>query len=186
MRELDLLHHAQLAPAPERDGSGGPLADAVHGEHRGALERRRVVRARRVAEMVLGEQQPLVPVDAALDGFQLLQERAALEQLVLHPHRQRGAERREAARRKGEIGLEQPLELEERLVVERDIVDLRGTRAGRLEARANRVVWEARVMLLAREALFLRRRGHLPVDQQRRGRVVVIGRDAEDFHQNKV
>src|SRR5204862_6495357 len=110
---------------------------------------------------------------------QLAQKIGGLEQLILHPDGQRGAERLEAARRKGEVSLEQPLELEERLVVEGDEVDLGGARAARFEAGTDRVVREARVVLLAGEALFLRGGGHLPLDEQRRRGVVVVRRDAE-------
>src|SRR3954452_3632426 len=131
---------------------------------------------------MLGKQQALVPIDARLEILQFLDQRPALEELVLDPHRQRGAERREALRRKGEIGLEQPLELEERLVVERDEVDLRRPCPGRRQAGGDRLVREARVVLLAREAFFLRGGGYLAVDEERRRGVVVIRRDAEDFH----
>src|SRR4029079_15834156 len=130
----------------------------------GAVERRREVRARGVAEVMLGKKQALVPIDARFEILQFLEQRAALEELVLHPDRQRGAKRREALRREGEIGLEQPLELEERLVVDRDEVDLGRPRARRLQARGDRVVREARVVLLAREALFLRGGRDLAVD----------------------
>ena len=75
-------------------------------------------------------------------------------------------ERLEAARREGEIGFEQPLEFQERLLVEDDIVDVLERDAGLLEAIADRVDREARVLLLAREALLLRRRDDLAVDQQ--------------------
>jgi hypothetical protein len=117
-----------------------------------------------------------------LSSFSALTICVLLEELVLHPHRQRGAERAEAARREGEVGLEQPLELEERLVVEGDVVDLGELRAGRFQAGADRLVREGRVVLLAREALFLRGGDHLAVAQQRRGAVVVVRGDAEDSH----
>jgi hypothetical protein len=42
--------------------------------------------------VVLGEEQLLVPPDLRVQGAQLLEERAALEELVLHPQRQRLAE----------------------------------------------------------------------------------------------
>ena len=182
MREMDLLVHLEFPPFALRHRGRGPFADPVHGEYGSALKGRGIKRARRVAEMVLGEDEALLPVDAALQILQLLQDRAALEELVLHPHGKRGAEGGEAFRREREIGLEQPLELEERLVVERDVVDFRGPRAGGLQARLDGVMREARVVLLAREALLLRRRRDLAVDDQRRRGVVVIGGDAEDLH----
>ena len=62
---------------------------------------------------------------------------------------------REAAGREREIGLEQPLELEERLVVERDMVDLAERDAALRQAIGERVMRETRIVLLAREALLL-------------------------------
>ena len=87
----------------------------------------------------------------------------------------------EAARREGEVGLEEPLELEERLVVEGDGVERRrrsSPASGRQYATA--CAREAGVVLLAREALLLRGGDDLAVDDEAGGRVVVEGRDAED------
>ena len=67
---------------------------------------------------------------------QLLAQQRLLEQLLLQPQRHRHAEGAEAARREGEIGFEQPLELQERLVVEDDVVDVAELDAGR--CRGNR------------------------------------------------
>ena len=181
VREVDLVRDVQLAPVADRERGGGPLAHAVHGQHRGALERRGIERARRVAQVVLGEDQLRLPVLVA-QLLQLLEDGGALEQLVLHPQRQRLAERGEALGREREVGLEQPLELQERLVVEGDDVDVLRPRAGGREARLDRVVREAVVVLLAREALLLRGGEHLPVAQERRGAVVVVGGNAEDAH----
>ena len=55
-------------------------------------------------------------------------------------------------------------------------------RAGRLEARADRVHRERGVVLLAREALLLRGGHDRSVAHQRGRGVVVIGGDAEDLH----
>jgi hypothetical protein len=132
--------------------------------------------------VVLREEQLRLPVHARRQRLQLLQDGAALEQLVLHPQRQRLAERGEAARREGEIGLEQPLELEERLVVESHAVELPGPHAGDLQAGADGVVREGRVVLAPRKALLLRGGRDPAVDHQRGRAVVVVGRDAEDLH----
>ena len=55
---------------------------------------------------------------------QLVGEQVPEEQLLPQPHRDRHAEGLEALGREREVGLEQPLELQERLVVEGDVVDL--------------------------------------------------------------
>src|SRR5690606_18521303 len=108
----------------ERERRRRPLADAVHRQHGGAIERRRVKGARGVAQVMLGEQQLLPPVDVVVEPLELAHEQAFLEQLLLEPYGQRGLERCEAARREREVRLEQALELQERLVVERDAVEL--------------------------------------------------------------
>src|SRR5688500_18782431 len=132
--------------------------------------------------MVLREEQFRFPVSVSLERLQLLQQRVSLEELVFHPDRQRLAEGREPARREGEVGLEQPLELQKRLIVEGDVVELRGREPGDLQAGLDGVVRKVGVVLLAREALLLRRRHHLAVDDQRRSAVMVVSRDAEDLH----
>ena len=88
---------------------------------------------------------------------------------------------RQPARRRGGVGLEQPLELDERLLVEADEVEL-GRRDARLRVRqyATACDGKRRVVLLAREALLLRRRDDAAVLDQAGGRVVVVGGDAED------
>src|SRR5919109_1014662 len=125
-----------------------------------------------MTEMVLGEKQPLVPRHFGVELIKLAQDLGALKKLLLHPERHGLAEGLEAARRKGEIGLQQPLELEERLVVEGDEIDLGGPSAGELETGANRVVREARIVLFAGEALFLRRRNDATVLEKRRRAIV--------------
>ncbi len=180
MREVDLLHHLELVVAADRNRRRRPLADAIHGENQRLLERRRIECRRAVALMMLGKQQPLLPVVAGLDRLELVGQEHLLEQLFLEPHRQRHAERLEAARREREVGLEQPLELQERLVVEYDVVDGVELDAGLGEAIVHGVLRIARVMLLAGEALLLRRRDDLAVLDQRGCAVVVERRDAEE------
>ena len=84
--------------------------------------------------MVLGEQQFGLPVHIRGERPQLPAQQALLKQLLLDPDRDRHAEGTEAARRERDTGLEQPLELEKRLVVERDPVDLVKDDAGLLQA----------------------------------------------------
>src|SRR5690606_39397959 len=77
-------------------------------------------------------------------------------------------------------GPHQPVELQERLVVERDPVEVGGLDPGAVEAVADGVPREVRVVLLAREALLLRRGDDLAVPQEAGGGVVVVRRDAEN------
>ena len=82
------------------------------------------------------------------------------------------------------VGLEQPLELQERLVVERDGLQVRVLQSGFGEYVSSRVDREVGIVPLAREPFFLGRSNDLPVDEERRGAVVVIRRYAENrrFH----
>ena len=137
--------------------------DAVQRQDRRRLERRGKERRCRVALVVIGEQQLLFPVDAVVDLQQMVAQHGFLEQLLLQPDRDRLAERLKAARRKGEIGLEQALEFEKRLFVEHHMIDVgRRQLAGR-QAVANRGSGKARVVLPPRKALLLRRGDDLAV-----------------------
>ena len=175
MREADLVRQLDAVAPPGPERGGGPLADAVHREDGGFVERGRKERARRVRLVVLGEDDlPLVASSEPLrDG-------ARQVELLLRPQRHELQERPEAARRVRQVGLQQALELQERLVVEADVVELLGRDAGLVEAVADGVDRERVVVLAAGEPLLLRRRDDVAVDDERRRRVVVEGRDAED------
>jgi len=76
------------------------------------------------------------------------------------------------------------VKLEDRLVVERDRVELAGRDSTFGEAIPSRVEREARVVLLAREAFFLRSCDDLAAVEKTGSRVVIVGADPQDFHQN--
>ena len=182
VREMDLLLDFQaVAPADRRRGRR-PLAHAVHGEHDGLVKRRREKRARRMAQVVLAEEQLFVPPAAARYLPQLLHEQVFQKQLLPQPQRDRHAEGPVASRREAQIGLEQALELHERLVVEHHSVEIPQRDAALGQAVADGVKREARVVLLARKALFLRGGDDAAVLKQRCGAVVVERRDSEDVH----
>jgi hypothetical protein len=90
--------------------------------------------------MMLGKEQLRLPISGWIDLLQLLQKRVSLEQLVLHPQRERMAKGREPPRREGKVSLEQPLELQKRLVVEGDMIELCRFDAGDLQTGLDRVV----------------------------------------------
>ena len=62
MREVDLFKNFQPAAFAMRDRSGRPLTHAIHSEHRRFLKRRRIKRASRVTQMMLGKEKLLCPV----------------------------------------------------------------------------------------------------------------------------
>ncbi len=115
----------------------------------------------------------MFPIVVRGKAFQLLAQQPLLKQLFLEPDRQRHAERGETPRREGEIGFEQPLELEERLVVEDDVIDVAGSDFGFVQAILDGVTRETRIVLLAGEALLLRGCDDPPVGYQGRRAVVV-------------
>ena len=92
-----------------------------------------------MALVMLGEQQLVADAAGGGELGQRLLEVRLLEQLLLEPQRHRQAEGAEAARRVGEIGLEQALELDQRLLEEDDVVDAVEVDAGGVEAIADRV-----------------------------------------------
>src|SRR3984957_20952095 len=94
--------------------------------------------------------------EIAGDLLELTREQVFLEQLFLEPERNRHFERAKATRRKRYIGFQQPLEFEERLVVEHDMVEAVGVDAGFRPEIGDGVVRKIRVMLLAGKALLLR------------------------------
>src|SRR5262249_53576371 len=61
--EVQFLEYLQLLTAADCCRRGAPLADAVHREHRCLQEWRGVKRAGSVAQVMLGEQQAVSPVE---------------------------------------------------------------------------------------------------------------------------
>ncbi len=92
---------------------------------------------------------------------------------IRYDRQPRGAQR--------DVGFEQPLELDERLLVEAD-VDRAAPTVMPASRRQYATACDGKrgVVLLAREALLLRRGDDAAVLDQARGRVVVVGGDAED------
>ncbi len=178
VREAHLLEHLELRAAAHAHGGGGPLARAVEGEHRRLLEGRAVEARRRVAHVVVREQQ-LAPGDA-----QLLEDQAAYPELLLHPGQHGLAEDLHAAREGREGREQQALELDEGLLVEHHVVDLLDRDARLAQAEGDGLLGVARVVLAAGEALLLGRRDDHAVLDQRRRAVVVVEREAEDVHQS--
>ena len=100
----------------------------------------------------------------------MVAQHAFLEQFFLEPDRDRLPERLKTPRRKGEIGLEQAFEFEERLFVEHDVVEFRRADIRRRQAIAHGGGRKARVVLPARETFFLGGGDDLAVHQQGRRR----------------
>src|SRR5688500_1992706 len=81
-----------------------------------------------------------------------------------------------------EMGLQDPLELQERLVVEDDLVEVLEIASARVKAVSNRAGWEARIMLQAGESFLLHCGNQGPIMHKCRSAVMIEGRDAENLH----
>ena len=92
---------------------------------------------------------------------------------LFDPKRQGLQERCDPVRRVSKIGLDDALEFDERLIVERDAIKLRGFHAALFQAEIDGVLRKREIMFLARKALFLRRRDDLPVTDKTRRAIVV-------------
>ena len=170
---MQLLEQLDLVAVSDPERRRRPLAHTVDGEDRRLLERRGEERARGVRFVMLGVTDlAFVPEGAA--------DLAIEKQLLLHPQRSGQTELRKAAGRDAQIGLEDTLELEQRLVVEPDVREVaRGDATGR-EAVPHGVRRKRLVTLLAGEALLLGGGDDVAVSEQARRAVVIEGREAED------
>src|SRR3984957_3642980 len=122
MRKMDFLGYLEAIAVADPRRSGGPFADTVHGEHGRIVERRGIKRRGRMAQMMLAEQQPTL-VEIAGEFPELVAQQVLLKQFLAQPERDRHLERAKSARRHRDIGFQQPLEFEERLVIEHDMVE---------------------------------------------------------------
>src|SRR5688572_2888323 len=121
MRKMNLLVHHQLVAFADRRRRSCPLSNSVHCQHSGFIKRRWEEGTGRMTQVVLTEEQPLVP--ALVELAQFLLQHVLEKQLLPQPQRNCHPERLETTRRESQIGLDQPLELEKRLVVKHDMVD---------------------------------------------------------------
>ena len=167
MRELDLCETFDGGAAADSVGGGRPFADAVDGEHRGLRETGEEEGGGRVRGVVrVGADRPLPP-----------------EPLADRPLRPPRIEPGEIAPRP----LRSPRpelagELVDRPLVVGDAVDLIDPDPPRLQAEAERLNRQPRVVLDPREPLLLGRRHQHPVAQQAARRFVEEGGEAEDVH----
>ena len=180
VREGDLAEELELVPLAHADGGGRPLAHAVEGQHGRLLEGRGVEGRRRVRLVVLGEEDLPGLADAAL--LQRVLDLGRDPQLLAQPEGHGHDVRAQPLGDDREIGLEDAVELEQRLVVEDDPVELPLAHAPLRQAVADGVEGELVVMLLAGEPLFLGGGDDAPAVDQAGGRIVVVAADAEQLH----
>ena len=175
VRKSQLVCQLDPIRVPDSVAGRGPLSDAVQCQDRGVLEGRGEERAGGVRLVVLGEGDAL-----AIGAPEPATDLPGQVELLFEPLRHRVHERPEAARRVGQVGLEQPLELQERLVVEPHVVEVRRIDARLGETAGDGVGREPGVVLRAGEAFLLRRRDDTAIDEECRRRVVIKRGDAQD------
>src|SRR5678809_1057967 len=104
--------------------------------------------------MVLGEEhRRKIAFGDPLRANQFLLYQLLEKQLLLQPDRHRGQERPDAPGREAKIGLNQTLEFQQRLVIERDVTEFREREACFAQTVRDGVAGEARIVLLAGETL---------------------------------
>src|ERR1700674_4928125 len=112
--------------------------------------------------------------------LQFLAEQVSLKKLLPDPQRYGHAKGPEPLGSERQVGFEQSLKLKEGFVVEGDVIDTAG--AAGLQAIPYGVMGKPRIVLLARETLFLRGSLNAAVLYQRGRAVVIESGYAEDAH----
>ena len=173
MRVADLLVEAQAGTVADAQARRRPLADAVHDQHRRAVERRRVEGGRSVRHVVRRIQHRHVRPQRATGRLGKAHLHAQLQGRALRPLLA-------TLGRRGQQALDDAVKREQRVLVENH-----GRQLGRIDERlfeaiVDGVLREARVVLLAREAFLLGCSDDLAVAHQGRGGVVIERRHPED------
>src|ERR1700681_723374 len=101
-------------------------------------------------------------------------------QLFFQPDRHRFRERRKPRRCVIEVGFEQAIELENRFIVEADLIELLDGESSLFETELDGARREARIVFDASEALLLSCRDDLAVNDDARCGIVIERRDSED------
>ncbi len=155
-------------------------ADPIKREDGCFLERTWKERARRVRLVVLGEiDWPTVVVaDSPVDFARQMQ-------LLRQPRRHGAEERHPTLGSEGRVGLEDALELQQRLLVKDNCIDVAHGQAAHRQTIAHGIFGKSLIVLLAREALLLRGSQNFAVLHQRRRAVIESG-NAEDIHGPKL
>src|SRR5262249_19336228 len=178
VRKAHLPRELELGAFSVPGGGRRPLADSVHGHQRRVLEGRAEEGRGGVGEVVLGEENLVAWHSDALGD-----ERAD-PQLVGEPRRHGAAEETRPAWVGPQRGEEDPLELAEGLLEEDHVVEVARFDAGRRQHVTDRVGRKFRVVLLAREALFLDGGYQAAVAQEGGSRVMKEARDPQDVHRD--
>jgi hypothetical protein len=125
-------------------------------------------------------QLPFVEARRASQNF--LPKKVSQQELFFQPHRHGGKKRLETTRRETEVGFEEPLEFDKRLVIEHNVFEILDSDPSFVQTILNGMTRETWIMLLSRKALFLRRRNNLAILHNTGSAVMVVRRDTENMH----
>jgi hypothetical protein len=148
MRKRQLVRQPQPISRPDAHSRSAPLADAVQGKNPGLVEGTGKKSAGSVTLVVICEHER-----SGRFRTQLTTDRARDMNPVLGPQWHRECEAAEAARCKGEVRFQEPLEFFEGLFVEDDVVDLPRGEPRLPETVGSGIRGKSSVMLPPREPL---------------------------------
>ena len=174
--KADLTEQLDVPVTSDSNGCGGPLADPVHGQDRRLAVGRAVEGAGRVREVVAAEEDPL------RRNPEVLADQPFDPELLREPLDHRLAEDPEGSRIGRQRRHQDAVELDERLLVEDDPVEILAPELAGPEAELDRVDRKARVVLDPREAFLLSGSDDDAVLNECGGGVVEEARDAENVH----
>jgi hypothetical protein len=168
MREFDLSNYLKLISLSDTEAVGSPLTNPIDRENSRVLVWRWIEGGPCVALMVLSEKYLTFVSELTLD-------RIRDPKLVFEPHRKRSRVRGEPLGSGCKVGLQEALKLEDRLIVESDVINVVDRQSLRLQTVLGRVLRKLWVMLLPGPPLLLRGGDDLPVSNET-SRAIVIER----------
>jgi len=169
------LQQGDPVAASRAGGGRGPLSDTVQGQDGRLVKGTGVEGTGRMGFVVLAEDIP-TPPSTAQGPVDL----AGQVELASEPHGDADQELPEAHRGVGDVGLQEPLEAKQGLLVEDHEVDLLLAEAPGLQAIGDCVGRKSSIMLLAGEPFLLRSSQDPALPDQGRGTVVVERRYPQD------
>ena len=168
MGKLQLVKQANPVPVTHTQRGRAPFAHAVNGEDRRRFERAGEERAGGMAFVVFGKNE-----SGTARGGKVTPQDAPQMKFVLQPDRHGLPETPKAPRRVGQVGFQQPIELEEGFVIKSDVVQLLRLDAAGFQAVGNRMRRKFRIVFLACEPLLLGGGNDLAIHDKRCRTVMV-------------
>src|SRR5262249_29987750 len=142
---------------------------------------RRIKRGRRMRLMMLSKQHRGRLLQR-LDFIQFLKQKLLEEELFFHPNRHGHKKGPKAPRRKRRVCLKQPLELQQRFIIEDDVVQVRELRASFTQAISYGVHWKTWIVLFPRETFLLRCSHNFSITNKTGGAVVIERGNTQNIH----